>query len=152
MRPIYAACVVMACASSPPRVAPPPREALASLAWLRGRWCGAHDGGSFCETWREGPDGSLTGEGAFERAGARVFGESLRIEAHRDGVFYVATPDGEPTTAFRLTRSTSDEAVFENPRHDFPTRITYRRSGARGLVAVVENSARRVEFALAQAP
>ena len=152
MRPIAAACVLVACAASPSRVSPPPRDALASLAWLRGRWCGAHDGGTFCETWRDGPDGSLAGEGAFERDGARTFGEALRIEARGDGVFYVATPAGEPATAFRLTRSTSDEAVFENPQHDFPTRITYRRHGADGLVARVESDARRVEFVLARAP
>jgi len=102
--------------------------------------------------WRDGPDASLRGEGAFERDGARVFAEALRIEARAEGVFYVATPEGEPTTAFRLTRGTDAEAVFENPAHDFPTRITYRREGADGLVAVVEGPARRVEFVLARAP
>lgn len=81
-----------------------------------------------------------------------MFGESLRIEARADGVFYVATPEGEPTTAFRLTRSTADEVVFENPQHDFPTTITYRRSGDEGLVAIVESATRRIEFTLARAP
>jgi hypothetical protein len=151
MRPIAAACVVMACAATPSPVSPPPHDALASVAWLRGRWCGAHDGGTFCEAWRDGADGSLAGDGAFERDGARVFGEALRIEARGDGLYYVATPEGEPSTAFRLTRATVDEVVFENPQHDFPTTITYRRSGADGLVAIVEGGARRIEFVLTRA-
>jgi len=134
--------------------APPPirHVRIASLAWLRGRWCGAHDGGTFCETWRDGPGASLRGEGSFERGGAQVFGEALAIESRAGDVFYVATPEGGPTTAFRLTRCTDTEAVFENPAHDFPTHITYRREGADGLVAVLEGPAPSVEFALRRAP
>ena len=154
MRRVLLALALSACAARPANVSPPSpaRPDVASLAWLRGRWCGAHDGGTFCETWRDGPGATLRGEGAFERGGARVFGEALVIESRADGVFYVATPEGEPTTSFRLTRGTDAEAVFENPAHDFPTRITYRRAGADGLLAVVEGAARRIEFALRRAP
>lgn len=149
MRSVLFALLLAACAAAPARVTP--ASPVATLAWLRGRWCGAHDGGTFCEAWRD-VDGALVGEGAFERDGARVFGEALRIEARADGVFYVATPEGEGTTAFRLTRASADEAVFENPQHDFPKRITYLRRGLDGLVAVVEGGARRIEFSLTRAP
>jgi hypothetical protein len=150
MRRALLALTLSACAAHPAIVVSPPpaRSIVASLTWLRGRWCGAHDGGTFCEVWRDGEGGALRGDGAFERGGARVFGEALTIEDRADGVFYVATPEGEPTTAFRLTRWSTDEAVFENPAHDFPTRITYRRQGDRGLIAVVEGPSRRIEFVL----
>jgi hypothetical protein len=36
--------------------------------------------------------------------------------------------------AFRLESATDGEAVFVNPAHDYPQRITYRRTG-RGLTA-----------------
>lgn len=152
MRSPLLACVLLSCAASPARVpASSPRGALTALGWIRGRWCGPQGSGTFCERWREGPDGSFVGEGEFVREGARVSGEALRIEARADGVFYVATPEGEPATAFRLTRITADEAVFENPQHDFPTRITYRRHGGDGLEAWVEGGARRVRFSLTRA-
>lgn len=33
-----------------------------------------------------------------------------------------------PGTDFKLTRMSAQEATFENPAHDFPTRITYRNA------------------------
>ncbi len=149
-RPYFvAAALLAACAArtTPPAVA---STDVAALGWLRGRWCGPHDGGTFCEAWRDAPGPSLRGDGAFERGGARVFGEALSIEARDGAVYYVATPEGEGATAFRLTRRTRDEAVFENPAHDFPTRITYRREGDARMAVVVEGSSRRVTFAVAR--
>ena len=55
--------------------------------------------------------------------------EFLRVEL-RDGVpTYVAQPQGAPPVAFKLTQSSASSARFENPTHDFPQRIEYRRSG-----------------------
>jgi hypothetical protein len=64
--------------------------------------------------------------------------ECLRIEARQNGIFYVAQPNGRPPTSFRLTMIDDSTAVFENPDHDFPKRITYARSGADALTAKVD--------------
>jgi hypothetical protein len=49
-----------------------------------------------------------------------------------DDLSFLAQPRGaEGATAFRLVRSAPGEAVFENPAHDFPQRIIYRRTGDR---------------------
>ncbi len=148
-----ALCVLAGCASTTPRAATSPATAcdrVGAVAWLRGRWCGAHGDGTFCESWRD-EGGSLVGDGRFEREGGG-FSEALRVEAREGGVFYVARPEGEGATAFRLTRCSESEAVFENPAHDFPSRITYRRRGDDGLFAVAEGAedggARRIEFTL----
>lgn len=139
------ALCTLGCAASPRRApASPPRVAL---SWLRGAWCGPMRDGEFCETWRDEGD-ALVGDGALRVQGSVRFSERLRIEARPGGVFYVATPEGEGTTAFRLTRAGDGEALFENPAHDFPTRIRYRREGDDGLVAEVENDARRSTFRL----
>ena len=45
--------------------------------------------------------------------------------------------------------------VFENPEHDFPQRVGYRRDGADGLQAWIEGQAngksRRVDFSYQRA-
>jgi len=65
--------------------------------------------------------------------------EYLRIEQRTDGVYYVAHPKAQcPGTDFRLTRSSASEAVFENPQHDFPKRIIYRRIGDDSLTASID--------------
>jgi len=55
--------------------------------------------------------------------------EYLRIEQRADGIYYVAHPKARcPGTDFKLTRASATEAVFENPQHDFPRRVEYRRT------------------------
>ena len=41
------------------------------------------------------------------------------------GLFYVASPGGGPSTAFRLTEADEHHVRFENPEHDFPKVIEY---------------------------
>jgi len=65
--------------------------------------------------------------------------EYLRLEQRADGIFYVAHPKARcPGTDFKLTSVTTSEAVFENPSHDFPKRIIYRKTAAGGLVASID--------------
>lgn len=140
MRPhaLIAVLFLSACASAPTGV---------GLAWMRGRWCGPHENGTFCETWRS-VDGSLAGAGAHTRDGRELFRESLRIERRDGEVVYLASPHGGAVTPFRLTRSSDREAVFENPAHDFPQRITYRLVAPDRLVAVVDGGGRSETFTL----
>ncbi|HEV2816960.1 MAG TPA: DUF6265 family protein [Allosphingosinicella sp.] len=76
--------------------------------------------------------------------GVQAFGwEQVRIETSDDGATmqYVARPRGAAAdTAFRLTRAGPNEAAFENPAHDYPQRIIYRREGD-ALIARTEDMA-----------
>ena len=65
--------------------------------------------------------------------------EYLRIEQRADGLYYVAYPQARcPGTDFKLTRASATEAVFENPQHDFPKRIIYRKTGDDSLTASID--------------
>ena len=48
----------------------------------------------------------------------------------------MAQPNGDPPVPFRLTASGTDWARFENPGHDYPKRVEYRRTG-QGLHAEI---------------
>lgn len=61
--------------------------------------------------------------------------EYLRLEQRGDAIYYVAARC--PSTHFKLTSLTAQEAVFENPQHDFPKRVIYRKT-ADGLFASVD--------------
>lgn len=105
--------------------------------WLSGHWC-AEGGGQLLEEFWLPPEGNLAlGVGRTVKNDITVSHEFMRIET-RDGVTqYIAIHDGQPPTPFRLTASGADWARFENPQHDFPKRVEYRRtsSGLRAEIA-----------------
>src|SRR5690606_41355892 len=87
------------------------------------------------------------------RNGATVGHEFLQIREEADGnVVYVALPSGQAETTFVMTASAPDSVTFENPRHDFPQRITYRLLSADRLAVRIEGvrdaTPRQVDFPL----
>lgn len=61
--------------------------------------------------------------------------EFLRIVPVAGVLTYVAQPSGQAETSFAATSVSDTLVVFENPAHDFPQRIEYRRVGADSVVA-----------------
>ena len=105
---------------------------LSQLAWLAGTWSTSSRPGSattFEERWTPPVGGAMLAV-ARSLKGDRMTGfEFLRIVEREGTLFYIAQPGGRPPTEFALTRITSDGATFENPAHDFPKMIRYRRLG-----------------------
>jgi Domain of unknown function (DUF6265) len=117
----------------------PQSPKIADLAWIAGDW---QMGGSLVgieEHWTTVAGGSIMGMSRTVAGDKTVEFEYLRIEQRADGVYYVAHPKGRcPGTDFKLTKASATEAVFENPQHDFPKRITYRKSGHDLLTATID--------------
>lgn len=100
-----------------------------SLAWLAGCWAETTPSRQTLECWTDPQGGLLLGihRDVVRRDSAeRASFEYLRIEDSGQGPVYQASPGGRGPTPFRLTESSENSAVFENPDHDFPRRIVYR--------------------------
>lgn len=110
------------------------------LSWMSGDWQTAPSGRAHIEEhWTQPAGGSMLGMGRTVAGGKTAEFEFLRIEQRGDAVYYVAQPNGQcPATDFKLTRATGQEAVFENPAHDFPKRIIYKKTGEDSLTASVD--------------
>ena len=107
-----------------------------ALAWLAGCWVGKGGGGKNQECWTAPEGGIMLGVNrVISERGTRF--EFLRIAPHGDGLAYFASPGGKEAVAFTLIESAPGLAVFANPWHDFPQRLTYRREGD-ALTARVE--------------
>ena len=106
--------------------------AASSLAWLSGTWITQTAGSWTEERWAPPRAGVLLGTSLSGRGNRAESFDFLRIAADADGkISYWGAPQGAPAVAFALVRASRNELVFENPRHDFPTRIVYRRDGNR---------------------
>jgi hypothetical protein len=104
------------------------------LDWLAGYWLSCENGIEVSETWSSRRGGVMLGQSITY--GRQAFGwEQNRIETtaeEPERLSFIARPRGAAgDTAFRLVRGGSGEAIFENPGHDFPQRVIYRRSGGR---------------------
>lgn len=108
-------------------------EAIKGLDWLAGRW--AADDTE--EVWLPSAGGLLLGlNRTLTGPESPADFEYLRIESTPEGVFYVASPGGKSPTRFKLVQRGASEAVFENPEHDFPSRIAYKRAGDKVTVRI----------------
>ena len=108
---------------------------LKDFNWLVGRWHTKSAGELFEEHWMSPAGDMMLGMGREVKADKLSFFEYLRIEARADGIYYVAQPFGKAQTDFKLTTNNDSLSVFENPTHDFPKRIEYKRQKD-GSVAV----------------
>ncbi|HEX3248679.1 MAG TPA: DUF6265 family protein [Pyrinomonadaceae bacterium] len=114
--------------------------ALADLAWIAGAWQTQLGGRRQIEEhWTQAAGATMLGMSRTVAGEKTVEFEYLRIEQRADGIYYVAHPQARcPGTDFKLTRASATEAVFENPQHDFPKRIIYRKGADDSLTASID--------------
>lgn len=138
-------CAALLVQSEPPKKPAVQKIKLAQLGWLSGSW--RMDGGSevLYEIWDCSDTAVYRGSGLTVKidratqARDSSLGELMRIEPTDTGLFFVAMVQHNASeVAFRLVRMDSTGAVFENPAHDFPTRIIYRPQGNDSLYARIE--------------
>jgi hypothetical protein len=100
--------------------------------------------------------GLMLGMSRTVRGDTLVEYEVLRLEERQDSLFYVANPVRQSQAMFLATSSTDSTAVFENPHHDFPKKISYFLVGQDSLVARVEGELsgkhRALEFRYLRVP
>jgi hypothetical protein len=143
--------LALACACSAPQRPAVERKSagLDQLEWLLGRWeFLSTDSALHRETWERQSDTLFGGFGFVRRGDSLAFSEILSLAAAGDTLYYTAMPegrnDGRPVV-FTVTSADSAGFVCENPEHDYPTRITYRRRGpypGDSLVAVISGPGR----------
>ena len=81
----------------------------------------------------------MFGIGRTVKSGRTVEFEFMQIRENPEGrLVFIALPSGQRETTFVLARLGQEEVVFENPTHDFPQRVSYRRTGAEAMIARIE--------------
>lgn len=113
----------------------PPPVTVARLGWLAGCWEQRSAASITHETWMAPAGGAMVGMSRTVAGGAMRAWEALRIVTDSGRVAYIAQPNGRAPTAFPAVLTSDTLAVFENPAHDFPQRIAYRRLSADSIVA-----------------
>jgi len=107
-------------------------SSLDPIRWLVGEWTTAGEGKQVLESWTAISPNTFEGLGAVRSGETGEFTETetLRLVAMSGSVYYIAkVPENDLPVPFEMTSCGEGLAVFRNPSHDFPKRLTYRLTG-----------------------
>jgi len=124
------------------------KQKFKKLEWLIGTWdrTNTEPGKSGYETWSKVSDVKLSGKGVSLEGKKIVFVENLAFVAIGSELFYTVVVTGEKKPVyFKLTVLSNDSFTCENPKHDFPKKITYRRNGNTAK-AVISGNGQSIDY------
>lgn len=117
-----------------------PRQ-IEKAAWLTGNWGASTPEGNLTENWVKVNDSVYHGESYFVTPkNDTVFAETVVLDDAAGKMAYTVSVPGqndEKPVRFDLTKITDTEMTFENPQHDYPSKIVYTQVQADSLVAVI---------------
>jgi Domain of unknown function (DUF6265) len=121
------------------------QNAFDKVSWFSGCWIGDVEDAKYEECWTSPLGNFMQGSGRIFKGDKILMREHMTIEKEGDDlVAYILgygeklTPEKQGTIGFKLVKSSKNEAVFENPKHDYPQRIVYSKNGKNGLIARIE--------------
>lgn len=114
---------------------------LTGYDWLIGKWEQKTDQGVIFETWIRVSDTEFAAaSGRRTATGQDLVDETIRLVKRGDDVWYIPTVkdqnNGQPIP-FKQTLNHADIYVFENPDHDFPSKIAYQHIAADKFIATI---------------
>ena len=126
-----------------------PAPTVKDVAWISGCWDMTRNGRHVTERWTPVEGGTLMGISRTVVNGKTTEWEFLIIREGAKGLDYVAKPSGQAEATFTAAAASATEVVFENPAHDFPKKVIYKRDGD-SLIASIEGpmngQMRKIDF------
>ena len=105
-----------------------------------GNWENISKEATFKEFWSKKTDSSYFAESIVIIEKDTVFYEKMDLFQKSDSLILkisVKDQNKEKPVSFYMTKSNENELTFENPKHDFPTKIVYTKITNDSLVAVI---------------
>lgn len=116
-------------------------DELEKMSWLVGEWENKMPDGVLTETWTKANDSSYTGKTLFIKDKDTLHSEDIVLTQKGETLLYIPTVKGQndnKPVEFKITESkTENEFAFENPAHDYPQKIVYKKVSDTNLVATI---------------
>jgi hypothetical protein len=101
------------------------------LKWISGTWKINTGNGTIVEQWQIANDSTLAGKSYFVKNGTDTIQQETIELSFRNGDWHyiptVKNQNNNQPVAFKIIFLRGTEFISENPAHDFPQRIAYRR-------------------------
>jgi hypothetical protein len=116
-------------------------DELEKMSWLVGEWENKMPDGILTETWTKANDSTFTGKTLFIRDKDTLHSEEIGLTQKGETLLYIPTVKGQndnKPVEFKITESKiENEFAFENPKHDYPQKIVYKKVNETNLVATI---------------
>jgi Domain of unknown function (DUF6265) len=115
-------------------------EKIKASQWLLGKWASQSEEGILEETWKLVNDSTFEGTSYFIKGKDTLHNEKIVLQQNGDNLIYNAKVSGQnedDAVPFVLTSSTDKKLIFENPKHDYPKKISYTLFNKDSLVAEI---------------
>jgi hypothetical protein len=104
------------------------KDKIKTANWLLGKWETKTADGNLSENWIQLNDSTFQGESFFVKGKDTLHSESIVLQQKGEYLFYNAKVKGQnddKPVPFKLTLGNDKQLIFENPKHDYPQKITY---------------------------
>jgi len=131
--------LVLLSSAAPLPFRPAASPQITDLTWLEGIWRGKIGGREFEAHYTGVNGGQILSASKYTENGKPAGFEFERFQQQGDTLMLTPFPEGMSSVSFPLTEydAKAKRAVFENLAHDFPTRISYQRTGGKRLTILV---------------
>lgn len=106
-------------------------QQIKAVQWMLGKWIINTPQGAIMEIWEAKNDSTLKGKSVFVKSNNDTIPQEQIELAFRNGSWYyiptVGNQNNGQPVSFKLIYLRGTEFISENPTHDFPQRIAYRR-------------------------
>lgn len=113
---------------------------LSKMNWLIGTWSNSNDAKVYTEVWKKENDSTFTGYSNITKEKDTIFSELMTLSQKGDSLYCIVSVNDQnngESVSFTLTSSNNNKFVFENPKHDFPTKIVYNKVNNDSIFAQV---------------
>ncbi|WP_264521397.1 DUF6265 family protein [Flavobacterium sp. N1994] len=115
-------------------------DKLDKMNWLLGHWEQKLPDGTLTENWEIANDSTFTGQSYFITSKDTVHFESIQLIQKNEELIYNATVQGQNNdepVSFKQTSDAENVFTFENPKHDYPQKIVYKKINDTNLIATI---------------
>jgi hypothetical protein len=116
------------------------KDKIKTAHWLIGKWETRSADGTLTETWKKANDSTYNGQSFFLKGKDTIHYETIVLQQIGEQLSYNANIRGQnqdKPVAFVLTETKENQLVFENPKHDYPQKISYTHVSKDSLVAEI---------------
>jgi hypothetical protein len=116
------------------------KDKIKTSNWLLGTWENKSSEGNLSEIWKKVNDSTFQAQSYFIKEKDTLHFEFITLQQKGEELTYSAAVRGQNNdkpVAFKLTTETEKQLIFENPKHDYPQKISYTQITPDSLVAKI---------------